>query len=986
MAPPLRRSTRAAAAAAAAKPVVVDVSDSSSSSDSDESMAVDIEGTSTAPASPAVRAANDGEDDDLSSSSDDSDFLASAPPRLPPRLARLAASAAAAKKQASGLAGAIAESAAAPAGRVTRSRARTPGLASIAAAAAPAPVVDDADSDSGASDEEDELIAPPPPPKRQPARRTATAAAPKTAVAAAPAKRAARAPVPAPPPPAKRARKTETQTAVIVSDSDGEFLSDAADEASDSDSDAFDPAHHDSEDEPVAKTVANRKKPAASASRSASPSRAASSSTTPATMVPGDAGEPDIPVRTKKTYADYKAERLADAQNPDLVGLTAAEKRAYKAERKTIANHPELATAWEDIRVLDPPPVMDQPADLKLKLLPYQLEGLGWLTRQETEYGGGLLADEMGMGKTISMISLMLTNRKTPTLIIAPTVAVKQWEQEIAAHVKDEAKFSVLLFHGQKRVNEEAELRKYDIIITSYALLESAFRKQEYGHKRTKDGQKYTYKEPSALHSIHWERIILDESHSIKERSTNTARASFALKSNLKWALSGTPIQNRVGEMYSVIRFLGLDPFAHYYCRECPCKSLTWRFQGGRICKECGHTPQQHFCFWNAEILKPIQNYGAQEAGLAAFDKFKKLLDMMMLRRTKLERADDLGLPPRHVHVRRDYFNEEERDFYASLYSDTQRQFATYVAAGTVLNNYANIFELLTRMRQAANHPCMVTSKLRGPNGELLTPASAAAAVCGLCHEEAEDPVTSKCNHTFCREDIRQYVDGYVGADAGLQCPTCFSKLVIDLDAEAAEVTAKARTSRAAANSIVGKLDMANWRSSTKIEALVEELTNLRRQDHTIKSIVFSQFVSFLDLIHWRLRRAGFKCVKLDGRMTVEQRDAVIRAFMTDTHVTVFLVSLKAGGVALNLTEASQVFLMDPWWNGSVSDQAVDRIHRLGQYRPIRITHIIIEDSIEDRILELQRKKKALIDSTVGKDTNALARLSEDDFRFLFSL
>jgi DNA repair protein RAD16 len=88
---------------------------------------------------------------------------------------------------------------------------------------------------------------------------------------------------------------------------------------------------------------------------------------------------------------------------------------------------------------------------------------------------------------------------------------------------------------------------------------------------------------------------------------------------------------------------------------------------------------------------------------------------------------------------------------------------------------------------------------------------------------------------------------------------------------------------------------------------------------------------------------------------------------MTKPTVTVFLISLKAGGVALNLTEASRVFICDPWWNPAAELQAMDRIHRLGQRRPIRITRLIIENSIESRIVQLQEKKTALVESTVGK-------------------
>ncbi|KAJ3363166.1 DNA repair protein rad16 [Allomyces javanicus] len=686
-----------------------------------------------------------------------------------------------------------------------------------------------------------------------------------------------------------------------------------------------------------------------------------------------------------RTEAARRRQEVIDRLNdPELMGLTPRERRSLLVRRamdsKLKANHPDLDGVWERIPDrIDPEPV-EQPEHLKLKMLPYQVEGLAWLIRQEEEFGGGLLADEMGMGKTISTIALLLARRRRPTLIVAPTVALNQWMSEITNHIADDGQFKMTIFQGSKRVNEESALLENDVLITSYSVIEAAFRKQEYGFKR-KAG---TVKEASALHQVEWARIVLDECHSIKDRSTNTARAVFALKSQYKWCLSGTPVQNRVGEMYSVIRFLQLDPFAYYFCRNCPCKSLHWKFSDKKSCDECGHRPMNHFCYWNYSILKPIQEFGPTGAGREAFNNLGRLLDTMMLRRTKIERADDLGLPPRHVTVRRDYFSEEERDFYSSLYSDSKRQFATYVAEGTVLNHYANIFELLTRMRQAANHPAMVTSKFSKPGTKAAgagtkTAANGDVLVCGLCHEPAEDPITAKCKHVFCREDMRQYIDGY-GDDKSLTCPVCFSKLVVDLDAAPVVTVEKPVTS------IVGRIDMEGWRSSTKIEALLEELTNLRKQDHSIKSIVFSQYVSFLDLIHWRLRKAGFQCVKLDGRMNLQQRDAVIKAFSSDPHVTVFLISLKAGGVALNLTEASQIFLMDPWWNPAAESQAMDRIHRLGQYRPIRITRLIIEDSIEERIIQLQVKKQALFDSTVGKNLDALARLSEEDLKFLFVL
>lgn len=112
--------------------------------------------------------------------------------------------------------------------------------------------------------------------------------------------------------------------------------------------------------------------------------------------------------------------------------------------------------------------------------------------------------------------------------------------------------------------------------------------------------------------------------------------------------------------------------------------------------------------------------------------------------------------------------------------------------------------------------------------------------------------------------------------------------------------------------SIINRIRMSDWTSSTKIELLVYEIYKLRSSKQTLKSIVFSQFTSMLQLVEWRLRRAGISTVMLDGSMTPAQRQRSIDYFMKNPKVEVFLVSLKAGGVALNLTEASRVFIVDP--------------------------------------------------------------------------
>ncbi|BFZ58946.1 DNA repair protein rad16 [Savitreella phatthalungensis] len=641
-----------------------------------------------------------------------------------------------------------------------------------------------------------------------------------------------------------------------------------------------------------------------------------------------------------------------------------------------LKHHPELENVWGDLehKEVRVPVKANQPEILTLKLLPFQLEGLYWLRQQEQgEFRGGILADEMGMGKTIQTVSMLVSDMsrdssksEAGTLIVAPTVAIMQWKSEIEMYTNNALK--ILIYHGQSRETSAKKIREYDIVLTTYNLLESVYRKQQSGFRR-KDG---LVKEKSLLHSINFHRIVLDEAHNIKDRSSNTARAVFALQTERRWCLSGTPLQNRVGELFSLLRFLQLNPFSYYFCKKCKCKSLHWKFTDRKQCDDCGHKPMDHTCWFNHELLKPIVRFGATGEGLTAFKKIHNLLRRIMLRRTKLERADDMGLPPRVVTVRRDLFNAEEEDMYESLYTDSKRKFDTYAESGTVLNNYANIFQLITRMRQMADHPDLILKRADNTAAQQL--------VCKICDDMSEDAIKARCHHVFCRACVQDYIDGFVGADP--RCPACHVTLDIDLSAPALEQAAEEVVKR---SNILNRIDMTRWRSSTKIEALVEELYKLRRKDSSIKSIVFSQWTSFLELVHWRLRRAGFQSCKLDGSMTPEARAKTIEHFSTDPNVSVFLVSLKAGGVALNLTEASQVFILDPWWNPSAEWQAADRVHRLGQRRPVRITRLVIENSIESRIVELQEKKAQMIQATVSSDEAAMNRLTPEDMSFLFN-
>jgi hypothetical protein len=168
---------------------------------------------------------------------------------------------------------------------------------------------------------------------------------------------------------------------------------------------------------------------------------------------------------------------------------------------------------------------------------------------------------------------------------------------------------------------------------------------------------------------------------------------------------------------------------------------------------------------------------------------------------------------------------------------------------------------------------------------------------------------------------------------------------------------------------------------SAKLETLLAQLTELRAEGH--KAIVFSQFTKLLGLVRLRLADAGIPCEYLDGR-TVDRKSKVER-FQNDPHCPVFLVSLKAGGLGLNLTAASYVFLLDPWWNPAVEAQAIDRAHRIGQGRAVFAYRLIARDTVEEKILELQRRKRRVADAILATDASVLQSLSVEDLNLLLS-
>ncbi|XP_073283155.1 DNA repair protein RAD5A-like [Primulina huaijiensis] len=333
-----------------------------------------------------------------------------------------------------------------------------------------------------------------------------------------------------------------------------------------------------------------------------------------------------------------------------------------------------------------------------------------------------------------------------------------------------------------------------------------------------------------------------------------------------------------------------------------------------------------------------------------------------MLRRTKSstdrEGRTILILPPADIQVIYCNLSETEEDFYGALFKKSKVKFDKFVEQGRVLHNYASILELLLRLRQCCDHPFLVMSRgdtqefsdLNKLEGRFLkagqegvdsnakdAPSRAyiqevvedlrkkEQGECPICLEAFEDAVLTPCAHQLCRECL---LASWRSSTSGL-CPVC-RKTISKQELITVPTDSRFRVD-------VEK----NWVESSKISALMHELKNPSSMGS--KSIVFSQWTAFLDLLQIPLSRGDIPFLRLDGTLNQQQRENVIKQFSEDNNIMVLLMSLKAGGVGINLTAASHAYVMDPWWNPAVEEQAVMRIHRIGQTKRVRIRRFIVK-------------------------------------------
>ncbi|KAI0040210.1 hypothetical protein FA95DRAFT_1683907 [Auriscalpium vulgare] len=312
-----------------------------------------------------------------------------------------------------------------------------------------------------------------------------------------------------------------------------------------------------------------------------------------------------------------------------------------------------------------------------VQLVPHQIAGREWMRRQEenVERAGGILADGMGLGKTIQVLSRIVDDRRLndgmtgPTLVVcASGDLVVQWEAEITRFTNG---IRVYKHMGPGRTESSLVLNNFDIVLSSYHIVLSE-------HKNFTNSKARVAK-LMALYHLTWRRVVLDEAHIIKEHTNVTSEACFALQSTYRWCLTGTPIQNSVKDLYSYIRFLRIPPFS------------SWQ------------SFQEH-------IMQRTDRRGHNPSSMA-LGKLHAVLSTMMLRRPKTA----ITLPDRRVHVELCYFSDAERKYYTQLAKALKQRVETALDSS---GKHEGVLVSLIRLRQACAHLSIRASEFPNIHGE----------------------------------------------------------------------------------------------------------------------------------------------------------------------------------------------------------------------------------------------------------------------------
>jgi SNF2 family DNA or RNA helicase len=511
---------------------------------------------------------------------------------------------------------------------------------------------------------------------------------------------------------------------------------------------------------------------------------------------------------------------------------------------------PRLQAVLEQYHQQKAPDPLPAPEGFSGQLRPYQERGLGWLAFLHRFDQGACLADDMGLGKTIQLLAFLQHLKaeeelKRPVLLVAPTSVLTNWKREAHSFTPE---LAVREHYGPRRPASEAGLKKalkgVDLVLTSYGLLQ---------------------RDSELLEAIDWQGVVIDEAQAIKNPSAKQSMAARDLgrpgkTSRFRIALTGTPVENRVSELWALMDFL--NP------------------------KVLGDEP-----FFRQRYRLPIERYG----DMASLRDLKARVGPFILRRLKTDRSIISDLPEKLELSEWVGLAPEQR----KLYNKTVEDSLDAIARSPLGQKHGQVLALLTRLKQICNHPALA---------------------------------------------LKESPEAAIGANGSF-----------------ASRSAKVQ----------------------RLEEILEEV--IEAGD---RALLFTQFAEWGHLLKAHLERRWRADVPfLHGGTSKTERQAMVDRFQDDPRgPQLFLLSLKAGGVGLNLTRASHVFHIDRWWNPAVENQATDRAYRIGQTNRVLVHKFITSGSVEERIDRMIQEKSKLAADIVGSGEDWLGGLDVGQLKELVAL
>lgn len=558
---------------------------------------------------------------------------------------------------------------------------------------------------------------------------------------------------------------------------------------------------------------------------------------------------------------------------------------------------------------------------------------------------GGIIADPMGLGKTLPMVALAASDLEpgaavvteydllnvsedpmptvSATLVIVPQPLLSTWEEQIKDHIEVDG-LKVRRHHGKERLSLIEQINAANIILTTY-------------HTVRADWQKGEVPANSILFTVRWKRIILDEAHLVRNMKTRMARSICSLESVSRWAVTGTPIQNQLSDLTALLKFIRAYPY------DDPKKFDT--------------------------DISQLWKSGEDEE---AVKRLKRLSRCLILRRAK----HTITLPPRHDVRCPVEFSKAERALYDNIRNQTIIKMDDALAQDTDTwqrGLYGNFLQQIESMRLVCDLGLHYTSR----HGKMNTrekdnwadDARQAFRVkgqmgtirCTLCHSSLD--VTESLG-----DDAAPHYTAHLFSCLEYACAECSYKNRKSIqkmpcghtpNCPVTPILTGSSAFEEMSGDITEGLRLAHHSEfPSKIKALISDLEQPKNKD--AKCIVFSTWRMTLDIIEAALEQAQIRSVRFDGKVAQTQRQPVLNEFKSNPNVRIILLTLECGAVGLTLTAASRAYMMEPHWNPTVEEQALARIHRIGQKSEVTTIRFYIRDSFEERVIETQEAKKNL--------------------------